>query len=181
MKFNPINLMFIGFLNYDIIILLESGKRKNMKNKKALASMVIGIITTILILMAPTNNTYIIIVGIMGIIPIVLSIIAKKEMNLKKIKGEAKAGFILGIVTLSFAIIYILAMKMISDVEIASMAYCPNKNQVSSCKYNDDGETSTCLFMDQLVLKCKNDVLTEEQYEYYISTQSDDALATKNE
>ena len=154
-----------------------------MKNKKALASMIIGIITAVLILLAPVNNTYIIVVGLIGIIPIILSTIAKNEIKSGegKGKGEAHAGLILGIATISFAIIYILAMKMISDVEIASMAYCPNKNQVSSCKYNDDGETSTCLFMEQLVLTCKNSVLTEEQYDYYIPTQSDDILATKNE
>ena len=156
-----------------------------MKNSKAVASMVTGIVTCVLMLLAPTSKTYIIMVGLLGIVPIVLSILAKRELKgLKKEgkglgKGEAIAGKVLGIITLVLSLTYILSLRLLNDIEVASMAYCPNENQVSYCEDNKDG-TSTCLFMNQMPLRCKNEVLKQSQYLNYVSP-SDDNSATNSE
>lgn len=158
-----------------------------MKNSKAVSSMVIGIITFCLMVIAPTNYTYIIIVGVLGIVPIVLSVIAKKELKEFKKGGEklgkkeSKIGMILGIVTIVLSLMYILSLRLLSDVEVASMAYCPNQNQVSSCEYNDDGKTSKCLFMGTMELNCKNEVLKPNQYKDNVQTPSDDQITTNEE
>ena len=153
-----------------------------MKNEKAVASMVIGIVTTILMVIAPIKKIYIILVGLLGILPIVLSVLAKKELKgLKKEgkglgKAEATAGKVLGIITIVLSILYILSLKLLNDIEIASIAYCPNQNQVSSCVKNEDGTTSKCMFMNSMELNCKNEVLNLNQYKDYVATSSDDTI-----
>jgi hypothetical protein len=156
-----------------------------MKNSKAVASMIIGIITFALMIIAPANTTYTIIVGLAGIAPIVLSVLAKRELKgLKKDgkdfgKKEAIIGKVLGIMTIVLSILYVLAIRLINDVEIASMAYCPYENQVSGCVQNDDGKTSQCMFMEQMEITCNNDVLKPSQYKNYVGTLSDDATPTE--
>lgn len=158
-----------------------------MKNIKATISMITGIITFVLMFFAPANYIYLIIVGLLGIVPIVLSALAKRELKgLKKLgkgfgKKEATIGKVLGIITIVLSVLYLLSLKLLSDVEIASMAYCPNQNQVDSCVENKDGITSKCLFMKTMELNCKNEVLKPNQYKNYIATPSDDAVVTSSE
>ena len=82
--------------------------------------------------------------------------------------------------TIILSVLYVLALKLVSDVEIASMAYCPYENQVSECIQNEDGKTSQCMFMKEMEITCNNDVLKPSQYKNYVPTSSDD-MSTQTE
>ena len=138
-------------------------------NNKAKYSMILGIVGAVISLFFSGVIAFIIILGL-GIAAIVLSVLANKELKkLKnggkgKGKGQATAGLVLGIVNIAMVVLGALGMYMISDVEIASMAYCPNEmNMVKDCVDNNDG-TATCLYMNTIELKCYTDVLDESQF-----------------
>ena len=103
-------------------------------------------------------------------IAIVLSVLSNKE--LKKLedggkgkgKGQATAGLVLGIVNIALVVLGALGLYMISDIEIASKAYCPKEmNMVNQCVDNGDG-TATCMYMDAIEMNCYNEVLDESQF-----------------
>lgn len=137
-----------------------------MNNNKALISMVLGIAGGLMTFFLMGTVVYIISAAL-GIAAIVLSVMAKKEIANNKNssgKGMAIAGMILGIANLVLVVIMVLGLYMISNIEIASAAYCPKEmNMVNQCVDNHDG-TADCVYMDVLETHCYTEVLDESQY-----------------
>ena len=140
-------------------------------NKYAMISMIVGIIASVLSFILPMNNIAAIILLVLGAVAIVFSVIAKKELKkMKKAgegkgKGQATAGLVLGIVNVVLALMAFLVVFANNDPEIASQVYCVDPNMVSECSTpSDDNGISTCKYMGSAEIKCKKDVLSEEQY-----------------
>ena len=140
-------------------------------NKKAMISMITGIIASVLSLFLPMSNLAGVILLIVGVVAIVFSVLANKELKKMKNegkgkgKGQATTGLVLGIINAVMGLMVFLVVFAVSDPEIASMVYCVDTNVVNDCSTpSDDAGISTCKYMDTVDIKCKKDVLKEEQY-----------------
>ena len=138
-------------------------------NKNAKISMILGIVGAVLGLFASGVLFFLIVFGL-GVAAIVFSVLAKKELGkLKdggkgKGKGQATAGLVLGIINIAVVLLGVLGLYMITNVDIASAAYCPvEMGMVKDCVDNGDG-TATCIYMDVMETTCYTEVLDESQY-----------------
>lgn len=140
-------------------------------NKNAMISMIVGIIASVLSFVLPMENIAGAVLLVLGAVAIVFSVLAKKELKKMKNagegkgKGQATAGMVLGIVNAVLGLMVFLVVFAINDPEIASQVYCIEPEMVSECSTpSDDNGISTCKYMGTVEIKCKKDVLSEEQY-----------------
>lgn len=140
-------------------------------NKNAMISMIVGIIASVLSFVLPMENIAGVVLLVLGAVAIVFSVLAKKELKKMKNagegkgKGQATAGMVLGIVNAVLGLMVFLVVFAINDPEIASQVYCVEPEMVSECSTpSDDNGVSTCKYMGTVEIKCKKDVLSEEQY-----------------
>ena len=139
-------------------------------NKKANASMILGIIGLVFFLFAYGIPSFIVLFAL-GIAAIVCSVLAKKEMSKEKNKGKGKgkgqatAGLVMGIIIIVLTLFAILGYIMITNVDVASSIYCPKEmGMVSNCVKKDE-KTATCELMGVGEIPCNLDVLEETQKE----------------
>lgn len=140
-------------------------------NKNAMISMIIGIIASFLSFILPLDNIAGIVLLITGVAAIVFSVLAKRELKKMKNegkgkgKGQATVGMVLGIINAVMGLMVFLVVFAISDPEISSLVYCTEPSMVSECTTpSDDAGISTCKYMGSVDIKCKKDVLNEEQF-----------------
>lgn len=129
---------------------------------KATISMVLGIVGAVLSLFVSGVIGFALIFAL-GVAAIVFSVLYKKEA--KKGNGKATAGLVLGIINIAIVLLGILGIYMITNIDIASQAYCPKEmNMVSDCVDNGDGKTATCMYMETMEMQCYTESLDESQY-----------------
>lgn len=138
-------------------------------NKKAQTSMILGIVGAVLSFFGSGVLAFAANFGL-AIAAIVFSVLAKKELKTLsdggkgRGKGQATAGLVLGIVNIAIVLLGVLGIYMITNIEIASQAYCPKEmGMVDQCVDNGDG-TATCMYMETLETNCYTDVLDESQF-----------------
>lgn len=140
-------------------------------NKKAMISMIAGITAFVLSNFLPVNNIAGAVLLIVGVVAIIFSILAKKELKKMKNegkgqgKGQATIGMVLGIIYTIMGFCAFLVLYATNDPEIASSVYCSDTKMVTECSTpSDDAGISTCKYMGEIDIKCKSNVLVEEQY-----------------
>ena len=138
-------------------------------NKNAMVSMIVGIVGAILSLFLPMEYISGFIIVSSGVVSVIFYNLASKELKklkdggVGKGKGQATAGLVLGIINIVMGLMVFLAIYALNDIEIASAIYCPDSTMVRDCTFSDD-ELSTCKYSGVLDIKCKNEVLEDEQY-----------------
>lgn len=138
-------------------------------NKNAMISMIVGIVASVLSFILPMNSIAGVVLLVTGAVAIVFSVLAKRELKKTKKagkgKGQATAGMILGIINVVIGLMAFLVLYIINNLETASLVYCNQPTIVSECSTpSDDDGISSCKYMGELDIKCKKEVLDEEQY-----------------
>lgn len=142
----------------------------NLKTRSMLC-LILGIINIVMLMLLPVDyiNVCSYVSILLGVGVIVCYALSKNELNDlkntsdKKIKNQAKTGFILSIICVCLSFINLLSLVILNDPDITSQIYCIDKKYVSNCATTSD-EVTTCRYMDTLDIQCYTEVLDDEQY-----------------
>lgn len=138
-------------------------QEKGPKNKIGIASFILAIISILMIFIPSDAEWLVSLYYIILLVGLVMSIVALTQIKKKNQSGKGYAIFGLIGVILSFVIMIVVGVIQISNMseeEMNDLIYCPYS---TDCVDNGDG-TSTCIYVDDSSVKCKTELLKEEQF-----------------
>ena len=136
------------------------------KNTLSLISMILAIVSALVFLFYPDQDTLaieLIIIGIVCIVSLVLGIIAKKQIaktDGMKGKSMATTGIVISIILIILCGISGYGLAILNNQDLRDQYVCP---MTTDCVDNED-KTSTCSYFSTEVV-CTTDKLDEANYE----------------